>query len=112
MIKLPAILTGYNRKADRSCSIRLETQELTSEQLLELDKHYQLFGWFIFNENAISTKDIPNEQAEDKDKTPSKRQRAVIYLIWKQLNTEQDFDSYYRMRMEKNIEKLKNELDY
>lgn len=111
MIKLPAYIVGYNRKADRSCSIRLETQELTGEQLLELDKHYQAFGWFLFDENNISLKDIPEEEAEDKDKSPSKRLKAVIFILWKQSGSEGDFNAYYREKMEKLINFIKEKLD-
>lgn len=111
MIKLPVYIVGYSRKQDMSCSVRLETQELTGEQLLELDEHYQKFGWFIFSENEVNLKDIPTEEAEDKNKTPSKRLRAVIFILWKQEGEQGDFESYYRAKVEKLIDFIKTKLD-
>jgi len=48
---------------------------------------------------------------EDKTKTPSKRLRAVLFLMWKQLGEVGDFETYYRVQVEKVIEHLKAKLD-
>ena len=111
MIKIQAYLTGFSRKADRSCSIRFETQEISSEELLELDKHYGDFGWLVFNQNQIETMDIPTEQAEDKNKTPSKRLRNSLFVLWKQRGETGDVESYYRTQVEKFINVVKSKLD-
>lgn len=111
MIKLQAYLTNFNRKPDRSCKVSFETQELTPDDLLELDKHYQNFGWLVFQENQINLKDIPTEQAEDKEKTPSKRLRSVIFILWKQRGEQGDFESFYRSYTDKIIEQIKSKLD-
>jgi len=111
MIRLPAYLTGYNRKADRSASVRFETQELSTEALVELDKHYQLYGWLVFQENEVKTQDLPTEQAEDTPKTPSKRLRATLFVLWQQGGRVGDFEAFYREKMEKLIDHIKARLD-
>jgi len=112
MITLQAYLTGYNRKQDRSCGIRFETQELSSEALVELDRHYQAFGWLVFSENKVSLKDIPSEEAEDKQKTPAKRLRASLFVLSQQEGIPKEkFEEYYRMKMEKLIEYVQAKLD-
>ncbi len=112
MIKLQAYLTNFNRKPDRSCKVSFETQELTPDDLLELDKHYQNFGWLVFQENQINLKDIPTEQAEDKNKTPAKRLRAVINVLSRQEGiAPEKFEEYYRAKMEKLIDYIKAKLD-
>lgn len=111
MIKLPAYLIGYNRKADRSCSVRFETQELSTLDLIELDKHYQAFGWLLFQENPISDANIPKEPAIDGDKTPAERLRAVLFILWKQRGENGDFEAFYRLKMDKIIFHLKSKLD-
>jgi len=111
-IQLPAILTGFATKVDGGASVRFNTNELQDTDVLELKRNQGVFGWLLFSPNKFTTDDLPKEQAEDKDKTPSKRQRALLFLIWKQLNQPNgDFEIYYRNRMEKNIDKLKIELD-
>lgn len=111
MIKLQCYLTGYNRKADRSCNIRFETQELTSEQLLELDKHYQAFGHLLFKENEINLSEMPTEDALEGQKTASKRLRAVMFILWSQRGKNGDFEAFYRVQIEKIIDQIKTKLD-
>lgn len=45
-------------------------------------------------------------------KTPSQRLRGVLYVSWQQDNQGyKDFKDYYRTRMERIIDHLKNQLD-
>lgn len=109
---IPAILTSISFSKDGGLNLRYATNELSAEDKVKISAHHGAFGWLLFRENAIPVSDIPTEQAEDKQKTPSKRQRAVLYLIWEQLGRPMsNFDSYYRDRMENNIQKLKAELE-
>jgi hypothetical protein len=111
MIKIAAYLTGFNRKADRSCSVRFETQEVSTDELMELDKHYGDFGWLVFSPNEVRADDIPTEQTEDKNKTPSKRLRSTLYILWKQRGSAGDFEVFYREQVEKIIIHIKTKLD-
>jgi hypothetical protein len=36
-------------------------------------------------------------------KTPAQRLRAVIFVHWKSIENQTDFESFYRMQMEKVI---------
>ena len=111
MFKVPAILTGFSSKSDGSSSVRFGTQELSDNDFLTLKKHHGKFGWLLFSENEIDLKDLPKEQAEDKNKTPSKRLRATLFVLWKQEGEQGDFDAYYRMKVEKLIDFVKSKLD-
>lgn len=112
MIKLPAYLVGFNRKGDRSCSVRFETQEIPTEQLIELDTHYEKFGFLLFKENDFNESDIPTEQADDPEKSPSKRLKNVLF-VWSQQKgiAKENFDSFYRTEIEKIITHIKTKLD-
>ncbi len=112
MIKLPAYLVGFNRKGDRSVSCRFETQEISTNDLIELDNHYEKFGWLMFQENDFNEKDIPTEQAEDKSKSPSKRLKNVLFVYSQQKGIQKnDFDRFYRVEIEKIIDHIKTKLD-
>ena len=112
MIQLPAYLTGFSSKSDGSASVRFATQELTASDFATLKENLNEYGYLLFKPNEFKVDDIPTEDVEDKNKTPSKRQRALIYLIWQRNGMpDNNFDGYYRMRMEQNIDKLKKELD-
>lgn len=111
MIKLPAYLSGYSSRADNSLGLRFATQEVDSDVVSELQNLNGAFGYLVFSENPIQDVEIPTEGVEDKSKTPSKRIRAVLYRIFESKYPEKkDFETYYRMRMEKLIEKLKQEI--
>ena len=111
IIKLPAYLTGWSPRKDFSYSIRFETQELTDSELLDLKNAQNQFGWMVFSSNELQIEDIPTELAEDKQKTPSKRLRNVIFVLWKQQGSVGDFEIFYKNYVEKLIEKIKAQLD-
>lgn len=111
MIQIPATLTGFSSRSDGSAGIRFATQELSAEDFSLLKDNLNQFGFVLFAPNPFKPSDVPKETAEDKNKTPSKRLRAVIFIEWKQLGKEGDFEDYYRQKMEKIIDHLKSKLD-
>lgn len=112
MITVPAILTRISYSKDGGLSLGFATQELTAEDKVTLSDLYQQFGWLGFSPNQISTNDIPTEEAEDKQKTPSKRLRAVLYVLSKQRNIKpENFEVFYREKMEQLIDYIKTKLD-
>ena len=110
-MKLQAYLTGFSSRADRSAGIRFATQELSGEEMAKLQDLNGSFGWLLFQENKFTDEDLPQEQAEDKNKTPSKRLRSVLFVLWKQLGEHGDFEQFYREKMEKLIDIIKGKLD-
>jgi len=111
MIKLPSYLTRFSSRSDGSAGISFTTQELSNEEFGALKDNLNKFGWLIFKEGDVQDKDIPVENPEDKDKTPSKRLRAVLFVLWKQTGQSGDFEIYYREQVEKIIEHIKTKLD-
>jgi len=112
MIKLQAYLTGFSSRSDGGVGIRLTSAlETSPEQLVEIQRHLNLFGWVLFSENEFTSSDLPKEQAEEGQKTPSKRLRATIFILWKQNGEKGDFEAFYRDRMEKHIDKEKSHLE-
>jgi hypothetical protein len=111
MIKLPAYFLGFNSKTDGSSGLRFAMQEITDIEFANLKRNLNAFGWLLFAENQ-SELEIPQEPAEeDKDKTPSKRLRAVLFLQWKKEKPFSDFDTFYRKEMETIIENRKEKLE-
>lgn len=103
------IITSIRSKTDRSISYTVSSPELQSnEKALFFD---------IQNLNVNITIEPLEEQTEvytvDKDleqKSPSKRLQAVLFILWKQEQPEEDFDTFYKTQMEKIIEHFKNKL--
>ena len=111
MIQIPTILTGFATKVDGGASVRFSTNELSDTDVLLLKQHQGKFGYLLFKENPFTTDDLPKEQAEDKTKTPSKRLRATLYVLWQQEGSKGDFEVAYREKMEKIISFIKDKLD-
>jgi len=111
MFQLTGYFTRFGSKSDGSASLSFNTQELNGEDFATLKQHQNLFGYIMFSENKFTDSDLPKEQAEDKNKTPSKRLRSVLFILWQQEGSEGDFEVWYRDRMEKLIDKIKAKLD-
>lgn len=110
-VQVPAILTSVSYSKDGGVRLGFSTQELSDEEKLTISKYHQQFGYLLFKPNPFNTEDIPAESAEDRTKTPSKRLRAVLFLLWKQSKSTTDFDTYYKNQIEKMIEVIKEKLD-
>ena len=107
----PATLEGVSPLKDGGMSLRFHTQEMTAQEKLQLLNFYQSFGYVLFKENSFTDADIPKEDASDKDKTPSQRLRAVIYIMWKQRGMNGDFEQFYNKKMEYIINQFKERLE-
>jgi hypothetical protein len=111
MIKLPVYFTRFGSKTDGSASLGFATQELGANDFALLKEHLNEYGWLVFRPNEFKSDDIPKEDAEDPEKTPSKRLRATLYRLWEQNGKQGDSEVYYRTQMEKVINHLKEKLN-
>lgn len=110
-------IESVSTRKDRTYKLVLGTQELSPKDASEL---------FSLNNNLaycyISPKRIESEMIDKIDeasidmvdtiKSPSKRMKAVFYLIWQGNNGGyEDFELFYRNRMEMLISQLKERID-
>lgn len=110
-IQLSGILSSFSTKVDGGASLRFSTQELSDTDILELKRSQGQFGWVLFSPNRFSVEDIPREIAEDKNKTPAKRLRNTLFVLFEQNGSKGDFEVFYREKMEKIINLIKDKLD-
>ena len=110
-----ACLDGYSPRKDGSFSLRFITQECTPNEVANFAALYGQFGYVLFKPQ-ITTEDKKMMDELDTEisdgKTPSQRLRNTIYVEWTQNALGySDFKSYYKMRMEWIIDKIKDTLD-
>jgi len=89
------------------------TRELTQEEreiILEAGVNDDM-GWVMWAPNKMQVEDLPKEPATDDIKTPSKRLRDVLYILYKQEGSHGDFELFYRERMGKLTDMIKTKLD-
>lgn len=111
---LPAIINPPRIRKDGSASIGFDTRELSSEELFSIMQLRNAEGWLCFapNENELV---VPEDNAQVEGKTPSERQRAVLYILYTKEVREGTyvgiFDNYYRDAIERNIKYVKSKLN-
>lgn len=112
-IILPAQINPPRLRKDGSANLSFDTRELTAEEIFTIMSLRHTEGWLAFapNENDL---DVPQENAEIDEKSPSERLRAVLFVWYKQ---EVDagkfvglFDVFRKEKMEKIIETIKAKL--
>lgn len=109
-IKTDAVISGIRSKADRSLGLTIATPEMTSE---ERSLFMDLQGINI--KMSIEPTDIEakeNHEIKEKldGKTPSQRLYNVIFRYYKQINSKEDWDIFYKKNMERIIETYKEKL--
>lgn len=114
-IQLPVLIAGLSTKVDGSIKIVLETREFKPEEATQVFALRNQEAWAILAANEIKEEDVklPTEKADPAigTKTPSQRLRAVLYRLWEQTKSGVDFESYYRVNLEKIIDQLKGRLE-
>lgn len=115
MIKLPAYLINFRTKVDKTAGISIGTNEITDQEFLELKRLQGSFGWFIFRENEEQDIELPTEDAEEFDKSPSERLRGIMFALHKQrvkLGKEnRPFKVYYNENYERLCDLYKLKFD-
>lgn len=112
-IILPAVLNPISRRKDKSVRLSLETRELSPEETLSLMSVEGAEMWVCLAPNE-GEMEIPEENAQVDEKSPSERLKNVLFIWWKQ---EVDagkyvgiYETFRRERMERIIETVKGKL--
>ncbi len=112
-IQIPAVLTGFSTKVDGSLTIRITTNEVNNDDVLQVRSMQGQFGYFMFAPNKFNETDLPKKQAEDVSKSPSKKLKSALYVYFMQKTkngTSSDFERYYNDYMEQRINEVKEKL--
>lgn len=106
-----ATLEGVRALKEGGLSLSFHSQELSKEEMVSVMQFYQSFGYLLFSPEQLGEEDIPKEKlSADEEKSPSKRLRSILFILWKQQGGEGDFEAFYRKKMEAIIEQLKGRL--
>ena len=113
---LESTVEAISTRTDGTVSIKIGTQELDPSNAALL---FGFRGKYV--KVLLSDTNITNLESETidaaqlvgvkKNKTESQRLRAVLFRIHEQLAPDIDFETYYKMEMEKVITHYKSKLD-
>lgn len=115
IFQVPATISQVKTMAS-GLRVSVDTQDNLSPDAIS--RVFQMkggLGWFTFNQHIIEPDDIidlPKLKRDDKQKTPSERLRAVLYIYWQQDNHGyEDSELFYRYYVEKVIDAIKDKLN-
>jgi len=116
MFQIQAFIDGVKTLKNNSLKITIETQDtktLTSNEMAELFKLNDKHVWVAFKEQSVKVEDLDIKESNEfkSDKSPSQRLRSVLYVYWEKYKPTDDFDSFYRKKMEDFINLIKDKLD-
>lgn len=118
--QVAAQISKVQTMVDRGVQIKIETGELSPDDLSKLFELKSPEGlvWVAFKSLPIKSEDLEIPEIVEKgvEKSPAQRLRGVLYRYyeqnWRKLgykNIEQ-FELFYKMRMEKIINQIKEKL--
>jgi len=116
-IFIPAIYEGSRDLKDRTKKLVFNTNEVSPDVAALLQGCVQNFVFLAikgeeFTKNEVDTINHLKSDFEDFGKSESQRLRAVFFLLWKQNNEGyEDFNLYYKFKMEKLLTHFKSLLD-
>lgn len=112
-IKISVTFDRVSRRKDKSISLAFSSNlEVPTEELAELDRLLQQAGWCLFSPNELKLEDLPRHDAPtEQRKSKGQRLRAVYFLLWRKLQVEEDFDSWFARQFEKIMDQIKDKLD-
>lgn len=95
-----AIIEKVQTMADHSIQLRLGLPEMSPDEMTKV--------FSVLNKEVVEIE----FDADVDDKSPSKRLRATLYVLWEQKHKDeyQDFEVFYRTRMERLINQIKEKL--
>ena len=120
-ILTPGQLDGYQRRKDRTVSLRYLSRALllgdeAEGEIADIDRLVDTFGILYFrgeetmNRDEVEELDAIELDLYDDPKSQSQRLRNVLYKLWNQ-NPSGDFKEFYRHETGRIIQHYKNKLD-
>jgi hypothetical protein len=106
-IVLNAVISSIRAKVDKSISFTVQTPELTPD---EVGSFFLLQGINV----DLSIKPLDEPEAPEikinkdiEQKTKSQRLRNIIYVVWRNIETGRDFNTFYNDMMDEIAEDVK-----
>ena len=117
MLILPGFFESYRSLKDRTLKLTIGTQELTPQQMADIQSALMKTGYLAFSTEQFSSSQEKyltelEVDYDDKAKTPSKRLRSVLYIAFEQdKKGYKTFNDFYNSQMELLINHFKSKLE-
>lgn len=97
---------------DRTLCLKIETQELSSDDTARIFSLFQKQIWIALAETPLTEQDLNIPEVIDplEKKSPSERLRSRMYVYWKESKISDNFDGWYKNSLEKMGDKYLEKL--
>lgn len=106
-----ACITSIRSRNDKSASFSVVTPEMTVEQCAELLRYHGINARILIEPLEETPDERVEVKSELKQKTQGQRIRACCFKIWQTHGSKGDFEYYYRMKTERIISWLKQQIE-
>jgi hypothetical protein len=115
-ILIQAQIEAISTRKDKTVKLTIGSQELPNSKAGELFSMQNSIVNLYLSNNPIQDEmmaeiDKVSIDTIDKEKSPSKRLKAVFFILWNNTDKKATFDEYYRQRMEQLIEHFKTKIE-
>jgi hypothetical protein len=115
-ILIQAQIEAISTRKDKTVKLTIGSQELPNAKAGELFSMQNSIVNLYLSNNLIQDEmmaeiDKVSIDTIDKEKSPSKRLKAVLYVWWEQSDKIGTFDEFYRIKMEEIITHFKSKLE-
>jgi len=111
MLKTALQITKVQTLQDNSLKISAVTPELNHEAMSELFRLQGKECACILQASINDTKVVEALNTPKNDKSPSKRLRNALMVLWGQTRPDMSRDAFYELRMEEIISLIKEKLN-
>lgn len=103
IVQFSAQIDSAKANNDRTLTIKLDTQELSTEDTANIFSFFQKQVWIAIAETVLTKQDlnIPETIDEMDKKSPSQRLRDRMYVYWNENKIPAPFDNWYKAQLEK-----------
>lgn len=113
-VVVPGTFQGVRSLKDKTARVTIDLQELDPNQYQKLFSYINSFVKVYISDDNISQDEIDiidTEEIDNQSKSPSQRQRNVLFRLWEQDNRGyEDFNLFYNFMMNQIIEHYKGKL--
>lgn len=117
-LQLPADLKKVETMSNKKLKLTFVSQEGVQDTVRsKIMGLHEAFGWLSFTGSTEMVKaseiaNLPELQKHDGEtKSPARRLRGVLSVLWKAKGEPKSFDEFYRSTMEQLIEHYKTKID-
>lgn len=111
-IQIEAFIHSVSTLVDGGLKLNIHTQELPADEMMRLMQIGRKMGYVIISPECMRGVEMPKDEVEFRgDKTPSQRLRNVLFVYHQKKELKENFDIFYKRKIEEFIDVVKEKLD-